>query len=86
MLKQLTSLLLDFSDFDQEWHAPGPSYSAITASSNLVNLVLAHGHRLPRGVWPHVFPAARKLLHLTALSLEKQFDGFEAVDPAVSLA
>ena len=45
---------------------PGPAYSALTASSSLVQLDLSD-IELPTGVWSYVFPASCKLLHLTSL-------------------
>jgi hypothetical protein len=45
---------------------PGPAYSALTASSSLVELDLSDAE-LPTGVWPYVFPSSCKLPHLTSL-------------------
>jgi hypothetical protein len=72
-LQELEQLSLWFED----WPAAGPGYSALTASSSLVFLGLWHVH-LPQGVWPHVFPDTRKLLHLTNLTL---FDPYEGQEP-----
>ena len=44
----------------------GPAYSALTASSTLA-LLLVPQDCMPEGVWPHVFPASRTLLHFTCL-------------------
>jgi hypothetical protein len=63
-LKHLTRLWLDPEDY---WPPAGSEYSGITASSSLVSLWISQ-NKLPGGVWPHVFPATRKLLHLTSLS------------------
>lgn len=41
------------------WPDPGPAYSALTASSNLVSLSITHADP-PGGVWRHVFPADHK--------------------------
>jgi hypothetical protein len=51
-----------------KWPPAGPAYSALTTSSNLVHLALTD-ITCPEGIWPHVFPAARKLPHLTAFSM-----------------
>lgn len=48
------------------WPPVGPSYSALTASSNLARLDLFWTNP-PRGIWPYVFPAMRTLPHLTSL-------------------
>ena len=61
-LQQLTQLDM----YLENWPPVGPAYSALTASSNLQSLTLSQPS-LPAGVWPHVFPATRKLLHLTHL-------------------
>jgi hypothetical protein len=52
------------------WPPPGPAYSALTASSSLVHLEICN-QDLPHGVWPFMFPAARKLPHLTRLVLRE---------------
>jgi hypothetical protein len=70
--QHLVELWLDPQD---NWPPAGPAYSGITASSNLVTLHLAQ-NKLPQGVWPHVFPATRKLLHLTSLSFVDYPDVF----------
>ena len=51
-----------------KWPPAGPAYSALTASSSLVYLALTDV-TCPEGIWPHVFPAARMLPHLTAFSV-----------------
>jgi hypothetical protein len=48
------------------WPVAGPAYSGLTASSSVVELGIDQVN-LRVGVWPHVFPATRKLLHLTFL-------------------
>lgn len=50
-----------------DWPPAGPAYSTLTASSSLVSLGI-HQSWFPVGVWPHVFPATRKLPHLTFLA------------------
>jgi hypothetical protein len=62
-LQQLTRLEL----YLHSWPPASPAYSALTASSGLVSLSASHAI-LPARIWPHVFPPARKLLHLTQLS------------------
>jgi hypothetical protein len=71
-LQQLTKL--DVSR-NQDWPPASLGYSAFTASSNLMSLGLAH-YYLPAGVWPHVFPATRKLLQLTCLRFLDDWDDF----------
>jgi hypothetical protein len=44
----------------------GPAYSALTASSNLVNFDVSY-FRWPEGAWKYVFPAGRRLPHLKCL-------------------
>ena len=61
-LQDLTEVEL----FVYQWPPAGPAYSALTASSSLVSLVLSHD-AMPEGVWPHVFPASRTMLQLTEL-------------------
>jgi hypothetical protein len=67
-LQHLTSLSLLPANRIQ-WPPAGPAYSALTASSSLVQLVLCHTG-MPDGVWQHVFPAACRLPFLTRLDLE----------------
>jgi hypothetical protein len=57
----------------------GPAYSALTSSSNLVELAM-YGNVLPEGVWPFVFPAARTLPHLTQFCASYEY-GY--ADPAL---
>jgi hypothetical protein len=66
-LQHLTSLSLHPED-DPYWPPAGPAYSALTASSKLVQLEICDTS-FPKGVWPYMFPASRKLSHLTALEL-----------------
>jgi hypothetical protein len=66
-LQHLTWLLLQAGN-SLAWPPPGPAYSAITASSNLVTLEL-YDCNCPDGAWSYVFPAAHKLPHLTCLKL-----------------
>ena len=79
-LKHLVRLWLDLEDC---WPPAGPAYSAVTASSNLVSLYMSQNYmsqnKLPQGVWPHVFPASRTLLHLTSLSLVDYPDAFSGL-------
>jgi hypothetical protein len=72
-IAQLPPLLqLDVSV--EVWPAAGPAYSALTASSSLEFLGLSQA-TLPAGVWPHVFPVARNLPHLTRID----FDGAQGM-------
>jgi hypothetical protein len=67
-LQQLTSLCIHpYSQLD--WPAPGHTYAALTASTNLVVFRLLNA-MLPGCVWPFVFPATCKLLHLTCLHVD----------------
>ena len=65
-LQHLTSVIL--LGHGTVWPPPGPAYSALTASSKLVDIHVTDSY-LPLGVWPHVFPAGRTLAHLTSLVL-----------------
>lgn len=67
-LQHLTWLGLDPSNAIN-WPPPGPAYSALMASSHL-HTVWLKNTRCPHGIWPYVFPATRKLPHLTSLVLE----------------
>jgi hypothetical protein len=67
-LQHLTSLSL-LPGNRIHWPPVGPAYSALTASSSLVQLVLCHTG-MPDGVWLHMFPAACKLPFLTSLELK----------------
>jgi hypothetical protein len=64
-LQQLTQLVLHTKG--PVWPPAGPAYSALTASTNLECMSLVDTY-LPLGVWSHVFPAGRKLPHLTCLT------------------
>ena len=72
-LQHLTKL-----DIEQnyDWPPAGPAYSALTASSSLVSLGLSH-YTLTAGIWPHVFPATRKLLQLTCLEFTDEWNEFD---------
>ena len=65
-LQQLQHLRLGF--LQCQWPPISAQYSAITASSRLMHLELS-GCLLPAGVWQHVFPAGRTLLHLSSVLL-----------------
>ena len=74
-LQQLTYLYLDLED-GMSWPPPGPAYSALTASSDLVYLQLINP---PAGVWSYVFPEGHKLPQLDlfgtkALTLDQVFE------------
>ena len=69
-LQHLTNLVV-LPDGGVAWPPPGPAYSALTASSSLVCLEM-HDVILPEGIWSYVFPAGRKLPHLTCLVLHPQ--------------
>ena len=62
-LQQLTRLELYLED---DWPPAGPAYSALTASGTLAALAVGDA-TLPTGIWPHVFPSTRQMLHLTHL-------------------
>ena len=47
---------------------PGPAYSALTASSALIEFKMYAG-LLPEGVWPFMFHVPNKLPHLTSLNM-----------------
>jgi hypothetical protein len=67
-LQQLTCLVLWSS---QKASGPLPAaaaYSALTASSCLQRLDIS-GSCLPEGVWQHIFPAGRQLLHMRVLDI-----------------
>jgi hypothetical protein len=66
-LQHLTELALH-PENEPDWPPAGPAYSALTASSRLVQLTICDTS-CPQGVWPYVFPTSRKLPHLTALEL-----------------
>lgn len=60
------------------WLVAGPAYSALTASTNLIELSISCTD-LPAGIWPFVFPTGHKLPHLTSLQIQ---DGELVRDPA----
>ena len=78
-LHELTWLSLLPHGDGMEWPPAGPAYSAITASTGLVELELVV-NQLPPGVWPYVFPSSHKLPHLTCLNL----DGDDILDYGVA--
>jgi hypothetical protein len=63
-VQQLTRLWLHMDGF--AWPPPSPAYSALTASTTLVELELVDP-TLPAGIWPHMFPPMRQLPDLTKL-------------------
>lgn len=67
-LQQLTYLDLSRSLFSLGPYPAAAADSVLTASSNLRQLDIA-GCTLPTGVWQHMFPAGRQLLHLRALHI-----------------
>jgi hypothetical protein len=71
-LQGLTYLHLDGEErgFAEEPHAPAASYSALTASSKLQELVFIDDV-VPAGAWQHIFPAGRQLPHLQSLDISK---------------
>lgn len=79
-LQQLTRLDVNPQDAITsprlDWPPVGPVYSALAASSNLVCLQITDysGFGCPDGIWQYVFPASRRLPHLTRVDL------FEVVD------
>jgi hypothetical protein len=79
-LQSLTRLSIE--PVSLAWPPPGPAYSALTASSSLVELDLSD-IELPTGVWSYVFPASCKLLHLTSLLFGAWHDNID--DAIVSL-
>ena len=72
-LQHLTGLDLTPMGSSLRWPPAGPAYSALTASSNLVDLVLAESS-FPLGVWPYVFAGLHRLPHLTALIVQHADD------------
>jgi hypothetical protein len=62
----------------------GPAYSAVTANSRLEYLGLSH-NTLPARVWPHVFPTAHKLPHLTRIEFDCE-QGMQDVPSAIGAA
>jgi hypothetical protein len=72
-LQHLTALLLDTLEGLGDWPPPGPAYNAFTGSSSLVSVTLDE-LKLPEGVLPYVFPAARKLPHLTTVCIQDFVD------------
>lgn len=75
----LTSLRVDIPA-ELPWPAPGPAYSALTASSSLVSFVL-RDQMLPAAAWQHVFPASRQLPHLTLLDVGCECGDWDAPAP-----
>ena len=66
-LQQLTYLVVSHTLLTIEDDSPLTTYSTITASSKLRHLDIS-GSSLPLGVWQHIFPAGRQLLHLQSLN------------------
>jgi hypothetical protein len=66
LLQHLTALQLAFNPSHFNWPPLGPSYSALTASSNLVSLSLTDAS-VPAGAWLYVFPTSLQLPNLTRL-------------------
>lgn len=66
-LQHLTVLSLECYE-SAHWPPVGPAYSALTASTGLVHLEMLD-MACPEGIWPYVFPAGRKLPHLTYLEV-----------------
>jgi hypothetical protein len=64
-ISQLRQLVHLYMSLDV-WPPAGPAYAALTASSSLERLGL---NPTPPGVWHHIFPPTRKLMHLTCLLL-----------------
>jgi hypothetical protein len=69
-LQQLTHLNLDgsWAEFEEGSAPTAAAFSALTASTKLQYLRM-HGCMVPSGVWQHMFPAGRRLLHLRSLDL-----------------
>jgi hypothetical protein len=64
-MQQLTRLCLTRSMRDV---APAAAYSALIASSKLQHLDISSS-KLPEGVWQHVIPPVRQLVHLQSLNI-----------------
>jgi hypothetical protein len=78
-LQHLTGLNLTPMSSSLRWPPAGPAYSALTASSNLVDLSLAESS-FPLGVWPYVFAGVHRLPHLTALNVQEADDSDVSAD------
>lgn len=64
VLARLPALrLLELRNISGQWPQQLPAYSALTASSNVQELV-ACGCDVPGAAWAHAFPASRQLPHL----------------------
>jgi hypothetical protein len=82
-MQQLTTLYLAYTlRTVEEASPPAAAYSALTASSKLVDLVLTRS-RLPAGAWQHVFPTGRQLPHLQELKISwcRQYQQDDASAP-----
>jgi hypothetical protein len=75
-LQHLTCLRVDGRDMD--WPPVGPAYSALAASSKLVDFSMRDAD-LPQGTWAALFCAERKLPHLTYLNLYNDVYGDDYV-------
>jgi hypothetical protein len=82
-LQHLTKLLLATKSV--VWPPAGPAYSALTASSDLVELDMVDTY-FPLGMRSYMFPATRKLPHLTSLKLrpldDDLYDGIILTPPS----
>jgi hypothetical protein len=68
-MQQLSRLSLYGSiQHGEEGSLPATAFAAITASSQLQEIDIS-GNVLPAGVWQHLFPAGRRLPHLTCLEM-----------------
>ena len=71
-LQHLTELSVQPSNH-VNWPDPGCAYSALTASTQLVNLDICIT-KGPHGMWPYVFPSARVLPQLNSVILMHSAD------------
>ena len=73
-LQHLTCLHVDETQLD--WPPAGPAYTALTASTNLVEFSLCDA-QLPHDIWRHVLCLNRKLPHLATLNIFNHVHGDE---------